>query len=143
MEFWDWSAQKSVGEVEAIIRAREPEIESGTTLWWAVATSENGAAIGECDLSEIDKRHKRAEIGFLFARAYWGNGYALEAARALVAHAFGPLGLERVGARCHAGNMRSVGLLERLGFQFEGRLKEHLVREGERRDCLLYGLLRR
>jgi len=141
MKFWDWPEQKSVAGVETIIREHGREIEGGTTLWWVVATSEHGPAIGECDLSEIDKRQKRAELGFLFARAHWGKGYALEASRAVVAHAFGSLEIDRLFARCHSGNTRSVALLEQLGFSYEGRLRGHVVREGERRDCLVYGLI--
>ena len=55
----------------------------------AVALSPDGPAIGECDLSEIDRHHARAEVGFLFARRYWGQGYAREAMEAAVARARG------------------------------------------------------
>jgi ribosomal-protein-alanine N-acetyltransferase len=132
----------SVGDVENIIRAHADELASGRTHWWVVAESFGGPAIGECDLSEIDRHHRRAEVGFLFAKAYWGRGYAAEAMQAVIAHGFDALGLERLWARCHAGNARSVRLLEQLGFQPEGRLRSHVVRDGERRDCLIYGRLR-
>jgi RimJ/RimL family protein N-acetyltransferase len=52
------------------------------------------------------------------------------------------LGLERLWARFHAGNEASRRLLERLGFAYEGTLRSHIVRDGERRDCLIYGRLR-
>jgi ribosomal-protein-alanine N-acetyltransferase len=143
MRYWDWPAQESVAEVEAVFRAHIPELDAGETKWWTVALSPDGPAIGECDLSEIDAHHARAELGFLFARAHWGKGYAYEAARAAMAYGFNTLGLERLGARVHAGNDASVRLLERLGFAYEGRLKGHIVRDGARRDCLIYGRLRR
>lgn len=142
MKFWDWPEQRSIGDVEEIIAAHAPEIESGRVMWWAVSSSRDGPAIGECDLSEIDIGHRRAEVGFLFARAHWGQGYAQEAVQAVLDHAFGAMDLERLSARCHEGNHASVRLLERLGFSFEGRLRSHIVRDGARRDCLLYGRLR-
>lgn len=142
MRYWDWPAQSSVEEVEQVFRDHLPGLDHGRTLWWAVAESGDGAAIGECDLSEIDSRSARAELGFLFAKAYWHKGYAQEAARAAIDHAFGPLGLERLSARCHAGNEASIRLLGRLGFEREGVLKSYVVRDGERRDCLLFGLLK-
>jgi ribosomal-protein-alanine N-acetyltransferase len=142
MRWWDWPAQKSVAEVEAVFRANIPEPGEGNTLWWAAALDACGPAIGECDLSEIDRHHRRAEVGFLFARAHWGNGFAQEAVQAVIDFAFGPLDLERLSAQCHVGNESSVRLLERLGFVCEGRLKSHTVRDGERRDCLVYGLIR-
>jgi ribosomal-protein-alanine N-acetyltransferase len=57
----------------------------------------------------------------------------------IVAFAFGELELERLSARCHAGNEASRRLLEKLGFSYEGTLLGHVLRDGERRDCLLYG----
>lgn len=142
MRFWDWPAQKSAAEVEAVLRDHVPEIAGGSVLWWVVALSPGGPAIGECDLSEIDLHHRRAELGFLFARAYWGKGYAREAAEAAIAHGFGALGLERLSARVHAGNVASERLLARLGFHHEGTLKGHIRRDGARRDCHVYGLMR-
>lgn len=142
MRYWDWPAQKSVRDVEEIIAAHGAEIASGHVLWWVVALTPDGPAIGECDLSEIDRHHANAEAGFLFARAHWGKGYAREAMEAVMAHGFGTLALERLWARVHDGNAASVALLERLGFAYEGRLKGHIVRDGARRDCLIYGRLK-
>ncbi len=142
MRYWDWPAQASAEAVRAVFAAHIPALCDGTTLWWAVALAPEGPAIGECDLSEIDRHHRRAEIGFLFARRHWGRGYAREAMAAVIDHGFGPLGLERLWARCHAGNDASVRLLERLGFAHEGTLKRHIVRDGAQRDCLIYGRLR-
>ena len=50
-------------------------------------------------------------------------------------------GLRRLVARTHLGNRRSDSLLEKLGFQEEGLLRGHVLRDGDRRDCRLFGLL--
>jgi ribosomal-protein-alanine N-acetyltransferase len=142
MRFWDWPAQESVAAVEGVLAEHIPELTDNTTLWWVVALSPDGPAIGECDLSEIDRHHKRAEVGFLFARAYWGQGYAREAMERVIRHGFNELRLERLLARFHDGNDASKRLLEKLEFAYEGRLRGHVVRDGERRDCLIYGRLR-
>jgi RimJ/RimL family protein N-acetyltransferase len=142
MRYWDWPAQKSVTEVRETLAAHIPAPDDKTMLWWAVALSPDGPAIGECDLSEIDRHNGRAEVGFLFAKAHWGHGYAREAMERVVRYAFHDLALARLGARFHDGNEASRRLLERLGFVLEGRLRAHVVRDGQRRDCLIYGLLR-
>lgn len=139
MRFWDWPAQKNAADVAAVIENHAREIADGSVLWWAVALSCDGPAIGECDLSEIDRHHRRAELGFLFARAYWHQGYASEAAAAVMHYGLDVLRLERLWARIHAGNEASVRLIERLGFAREGLLKAHILRDGQRRDCLVYG----
>jgi [ribosomal protein S5]-alanine N-acetyltransferase len=50
-------------------------------------------------------------------------------------------GLRRLLARTHLGNRRSDSLLEKLGFQEEGMLRGFVERDGERRDCRLFGVL--
>ena len=142
MRYWDWPAQKDVAAVERIFAEHAPELSSETARWWAVALSPDGPPIGECDLSEIDIHHGRAEVGFLFARRHWGQGYACEAMERVIDYGFNDLGLERLWARFHEGNEASKRLLEKLGFTYEGRLRSHVVRDGERRDCLIYGRLR-
>jgi len=139
MRYWDWPAQESVEQVRGIIQNHFDEIERGTVHWWVAALSPRGPAIGECDLSEIDFHHKRAELGFLFRREAWGRGYAREAMERIVAFAFKELELERLWARCHTGNEASMRLLEKLGFASEGTLHGHVLRDAERRDCVLYG----
>lgn len=142
MRYWDWPPQTSVDEVRAIIARHMDEIDNGATHWWAVALTPRGPAIGECDLSEIDPHHRRAEVGFLFRRAAWGQGYAHEAMARVLRYAFEDLGLERLWARFHVGNSGSQRLLEKLGFVHEGTQKGHVRRDGERRDCVLVGFNR-
>jgi len=142
MHYWDWPEQKDVAAVEQIFAEHIPELANETTKWWAVALSPDGPAIGECDLSEIDTHHGRAEVGFLFARRHWGQGYAREAMERVIDYGFSDLGLRRLWARFHDGNEASKRLLEKLGFKYEGRLRSHIVRDGARRDCLIYGRLR-
>jgi [ribosomal protein S5]-alanine N-acetyltransferase len=139
MRFWDWPAFTDTETVDDIVAAQIADMDAGNALYWAVCRE--GVVIGCCDLSEIDRHHARAEVGFLFGRSSWGQGHAFEAMTAIVNHAFGELGLARLWARFHAGNEKSRALLEKLGFAYEGTLRRHVVREGVRRDCILYGRL--
>ncbi|MFD7030082.1 GNAT family N-acetyltransferase [Streptomyces sp. NPDC059917] len=81
----------------------------------AVELRGTGEAIGRSGLNwweEFDE----TEIGWTFARDHWGNGYATEAARAVLAWGFGPLGLQRITAMIHHGNTASTAVARRLGF---------------------------
>lgn len=60
------------------------------------------------------------DLGFALTHAYWGQGYAAEAARGWIAHGFGPLGLPGITAFADPGNRRSTTLLSRLGFRAAG-----------------------
>jgi RimJ/RimL family protein N-acetyltransferase len=61
------------------------------------------------------------EVGWRLARAHWGRGYAPEAARAALAHAFGPLGLAEVVSFTSVGNARSRRVMEKLGMTHDPR----------------------
>jgi ribosomal-protein-alanine N-acetyltransferase len=140
MAHWDSSEIEDPDLVAQMIAAQVQDMEAGRACYWAIERAADLAFLGSCDLSEIDWRHRRGEIGFVLHAAAWGQGYGLEAMRAVVDHA-ASLGLKRLWARAHAGNERSERLLERLGFQMEGYLRGHIQRAGERRDCKMFGLL--
>jgi RimJ/RimL family protein N-acetyltransferase len=68
------------------------------------------------------------EIGWAFGQAHQGKGYATEAGRALVAHAFGSLGAHRVIATCQPENTASWRVAEKLGLRREGHFRACLYR---------------
>lgn len=63
------------------------------------------------------------ELGWVLARPHWGKGYAIEAARAAMDYAFGPLGRERFISVIRPGNQRSVRVAERLGSRLSGEVE--------------------
>lgn len=140
MAFWDVGEVDDPDTIAAIVQGQVAEMAGGHAIYWAMRTLDGGAFLGTCDLSEIDRRHHRAEVGFMLGREAWGQGYALEAMQAVLAYA-GTHGVRRLLARTHLGNRRSEALLAKLGFEEEGMLRGHVLRDGERRDCRLYGLL--
>jgi RimJ/RimL family protein N-acetyltransferase len=60
------------------------------------------------------------EFGYWIGVPYWGRGYATEAARALIDHAFGELGCEQLRGRARVSNPASRRVLEKCGFQWTG-----------------------
>lgn len=140
MAYWDVPEIDDPDIVTAIVASQVEAMEGGGAMYWAMRTLGDGRFLGSCDLSEIDRWHRRAEVGFMLGREAWGQGYALEAMRTVVAFA-ATNGLRKLSARTHLGNRRSEALLARLGFSEEGLLRGHVLKDGERRDCRLYGLL--
>lgn len=140
MAYWDSPEIDDPELVTEIVRAEMADMQAGRAIHWSIRTLAGGAFVGCCDLSEIDRRHKRAEIGYMLGREAWGHGHALEALRSVIAFAAAS-GVRRLTARTHLGNRRSESLLQRLGFEEEGMLRGHVLRDGERRDCRLFGLL--
>ncbi|MCM4084082.1 GNAT family N-acetyltransferase [Paractinoplanes hotanensis] len=84
---------------------------------------------------------KQAEIGFTLAKQHQKQGYAFEAVTAVLDRLFRVRGLHKVAGECDARNLASAGLLERLGFTLEGKLRQQTYIKGEWTDDLIYGLL--
>jgi GNAT superfamily N-acetyltransferase len=79
------------------------EVAAGKALYWAICLGQEGRVIGICDLSEVEEHHRRAGVGFMVAREYWGKGFALEAMHTVIEYAVRSMGIERFSARVHAG----------------------------------------
>jgi ribosomal-protein-alanine N-acetyltransferase len=140
MAYWDSPEIDDPDVVAEIVRGQVESMHAGRAVHWAMRSLADGLFIGACDLTEIDRRHRRAEVGFMLGREAWGHGYALEAMRTVTAYA-AVSGIRKLVARTHLGNRRSENLLQKLGFKEEGLLRGHILRDGDRRDCRLFGLL--
>ena len=140
MAYWDIPEIDDPEVVAGLISSQVDAMNAGRSMYWALRGLGDGRFVGACDLSDIDRWHRRAEVGFMLGREAWGQGYAQEAMQAVVAFAAGA-GVRKLTARTHLGNRRSETLLEKLGFTEEGLLRGHVLRDGERRDCRVFGLL--
>jgi RimJ/RimL family protein N-acetyltransferase len=66
---------------------------------------------------------EHVELGYRLARAHWGKGYATEVSRRLLEHGFGELGLAEIVGVTHVDNLASRRVLEKLGFEEQGRAR--------------------
>jgi [ribosomal protein S5]-alanine N-acetyltransferase len=113
---------------------------AGTLYQWGVELEH--AIVGTCTLANIDRQHRRAELGFALAKAFWGRGLILRALPAVIQFAFDRLDLHRIEADTDPRNVASMRVLERLGFRREGLLRERYFQFGEAQDAVVFGLLR-
>ncbi len=81
------------------------------------------------------------EIGYWLGTPFIKNGFMRDAVSAVLAYSFSTLRLHRVEAACIQSNTRSIALLRRCGFQFEGHARSYLEINGKRHDHLLYACL--
>ncbi|MBW5466411.1 GNAT family N-acetyltransferase [Brevibacillus formosus] len=92
----------------------------GFGLYLAELKEEN-VPIGLCGLIKRDSLED-VDIGFAFLPAYWGKGYAYEAASAVLAHGKEVVGLKRIVAIANPDNASSANLLKKIGLQEKGRI---------------------
>ncbi len=107
---------------------------------FAITLKEGGTYLGSVGLT-LALPHDRAELGYWLGRAYWGRGYALEAARAVLDYAFEGLKLHSVHAYHFRPNQASGHVLERLGMHRDGVSPECFKFRGAYMDDVLYSIL--
>lgn len=115
--------------------------EPGQWLVLAMELRSERRVIGEVLLKFDSEPDARGELGYAMARDVEGNGYATEAAAAMLELGFGRFGLHRVVARLDARNGSSARLLRRLGMRQEGLLLEEEWFKGEWTDTLVLAML--
>ncbi|MBN2308027.1 MAG: GNAT family N-acetyltransferase [Candidatus Hydrogenedentes bacterium] len=85
---------------------------------------------------------RTCEIGYWLSEEYWGRGIMTEVVGMVTAYAFEVLSIERLEARVFAVNAGSARVLEKNGYQFEGRLRRRVFRDGRLDDELVYAVVR-
>jgi [ribosomal protein S5]-alanine N-acetyltransferase len=102
-----------------------------------------GEAIGGVGLFlQEDVERFSAEIGYWLGEAYWGRGVATAVVQRFTEYAFEAFDLCRIYANVFAWNPASARVLEKAGYQLEGRLRQSAVKEGRVVDGLLYATVR-
>jgi RimJ/RimL family protein N-acetyltransferase len=96
-----------------VARAKEDENER-----CFVVTLADGRLIGACGLARFDR--KAPEIGYWIGVPFWGQGYATEAARAVIDHVFSASDYETIHGAARISNPASRRVLEKCGFQWAG-----------------------
>ncbi|WP_135302277.1 GNAT family N-acetyltransferase [Haloarcula amylovorans] len=139
-------------EVRAGLSFARPKTERAEREWVESVTDpdaddvhflicDDGDSIGTVGLRNLDTRTGNAEIGCYLTPDAWGKGHATDAVQALLDHAFEQLRLHRVHARAVTDNEGSKRVLEKVGFEREGVMREHWYRDGDYQDVHVYGLL--
>jgi [ribosomal protein S5]-alanine N-acetyltransferase len=116
--------------------------EQGRMVHFAIRLA-NGSFIGGLGFDGIQLNFaQRAEIGYWLAKPYWGRGIMTAAVRAASALAFAELGMTKLTAHIFPGNAASARVLEKCGFEKEGYLRQHFIKDGKHLDAVAYGLVR-
>lgn len=142
MRYGSGPAWQTLQQADAWLQRAAAGHADGSGLQWMIERLDAPGAIGACVLFHFHIESRRAEVGYILARAHWGRGYMQEAFGAMIEYAFQTLDLRRLEADIDPDNLASARALERQGFVPEGRLRERWEVAGQVSDSALYGLLR-
>jgi ribosomal-protein-alanine N-acetyltransferase len=143
LRYWDSPPWKERSRAERFIARCREMAADGTGARVAVDRAADGVFLGWCGLTGWNPDYRSASLGYCFAEAAWGHGYATETAQAVLRWAFDTLDLNRVQAETDTRNLASARVLEKIGFVREGTLREDCVVNGEVSDSWVFGLIRR
>ncbi len=119
MRFVGSGARTREQTAEVIVQANAHEREHGFSVW-AVIEAATGRLLGECGLNLLDGTGPRVEVGYVLGRAFWGRGYATEAARESLRAGFVELCLPSIVAVADPRNFASLHVIDKLGMRYLG-----------------------
>ena len=139
--YWISEQAPSEGEVWAWYAGNR---ESGTLTWTIL--DEGDTPIGYTNLFALDRENRRAELALMIGeRGAWGRGYARDALRALLGHAFAAppagLGLHKVTLTVFTENQAARRVYLACGFREDGVLRDDFYRSGRWHDQILMSIL--
>jgi RimJ/RimL family protein N-acetyltransferase len=142
LRYYEWTERtpEAVQEFVRMFLAHQ-QAQPRTKFQLAVTLKQSNQLIGNCGIRMEAVDATEADLGYELAPAYWGNGYATEAARAIVEFGFTELRVHRIWSECVADNVGSTGVLRKVGMQLEGRLRDKQYYKGRWWDTLLFAIL--
>jgi len=131
---------KSISEIEEFINKNIVIFTNTANTWLQLAICLNeGQMIGDIGIHFMDDY--QIEIGYTLSPEYQGNGYAFEAVKAVINYAFSELNKHRITASVDPDNLRSIKLLERIGFRKEAHFIKSFRMDDNWYDDYVYAIL--
>lgn len=129
------------GMAEEWINAQAGDFAQNKHVVFAIERKADQQFMGAIGL-DLEWEHERACLGYYLGIPFWGQGYCTEAAKQVLHYGFTELNLNRIYARHFKHNPASGHVMQKIGMQHEGSLRQHLKKWGEWVDEEIYGILR-
>lgn len=134
---------QSLKDVHELLWKLDEFVDRGERINWAIEWKETGTVVGMIGYVNLKPEHSRGEVGYSLTKAWWRQGIALEALKAVISWGYDHLGLHSIEAIVDSENPPSICLLEKAGFRREALFREDFFWDGRYRDSVHLGLLQR
>ncbi|MGB8687124.1 MAG: GNAT family protein [Microcoleus sp.] len=141
-EYTMWSTHSSIEETKYFLKSLLKMYKRRELVDWGIVHKAEKKLIGTCGYVEWSMTHSRGEIGYALDRKYWNQGYMSEAVNAIMEFGFREMLLNRIEAKCEVNNIGSARVMEKVGMQLEGILRQQLFVKGRYWDLKIYSILR-
>lgn len=130
----------TIDDAYEFIQITKHAFDDKSSYAFAIRLKETNKLIGAIDIRL--GAFEKAEIGYAINQKYWGQGYATEALKAILSFAFNDLKLNKISAFHFTNNPASGKVMMKCGMQQEAVLKQHIKKEDQFIDCVLYAILK-
>lgn len=134
-----WPLMHNLKETTNYVEEMIKREAAGSHIYANVIDKSSNRIVGTAMIFNFNHVAKHAEIGYVFHQDIWGKGFCTETVKLVCDFAFSVLGLHKLHARVASPNIGSCRVLEKNGFELEGRLKDYHFDDGGYYDSLLYG----
>jgi ribosomal-protein-alanine N-acetyltransferase len=140
LKYLDFEPLEHLEDARGVIGWGQSLFAEGRGILWGLFERQSGRLVGTLNLERKVSPH-RAEITYDLAPDWWGQGLMPEAVQAVLPYVFDAMGIVRLETTVHMRNLRSIGVLLKVGFQLEGVLRAYKVFHGELADVFSFSLL--
>jgi len=133
---------QSLDDARAMIQRLQSSYDRRESIYWCITLKHEDVVIGSCCFWNFEPGFRCVEIGYELNRSYWRQGIMAEAVSAIMTYGFTELGLHRIEANPLARNTSSRNLLIKLGFAYEGNLRQRVFFRNQFEDQHYFGLLK-
>jgi ribosomal-protein-alanine N-acetyltransferase len=109
---------------------------------FAIQIGDRSKLVGAIRIGIREPEHRQGDVGYVVHHELWGNGYATEALKRILAFGFDELSLERIWATTDVRNIASWRVMEKSGMMREGIMRHHRLIRGTWRDSVLYACIK-
>lgn len=141
--FYGMEKMDSLVQAENLIELFANRFKEKTGIRWGIERKGEGGIIGTIGFNAWNPKNKRAEIGYELHPDHWRRGYVSEALAKVLSYGFEAQDLNRIGAVVFPENEASNRLLQKAGFEKEGRLREYICQNGIAHDTYIYSMLKK
>ena len=113
------------------------------SVYWGIARKDTDMLIGTAGFNVWSRTHQRGEVSYDLARPHWGKGIMTRVLQAICDYGFSTMDINRIQATVATDNIGSIKVLNKVGFQKEGDLREYGILHGKKKDFYMMSYLRK
>jgi ribosomal-protein-alanine N-acetyltransferase len=142
-KYYDLESFNEIGQAEELIHTWNQRYQEQKGFRWGITIRNVDKIIGTCGFHNLSKDNFKAEIGYELTPEYWRQGIMTEVLKAILDFGFVELELNRIEAFIDPDNLSSRKLLEKIGLQEEGYLKDYFYEKNQFVDAVIFAILKR